>query len=70
MKYMVPEIPRNLLWIRKSDATQHGNKTFESNLKKENDDDDECNENNDYNCIYLLEHGLLEYTDVKIQNHA
>ena len=28
--------------------TQRGNKTFESNLKKENDDDDdECNEDND-----------------------
>ena len=27
--------------------TQHGNKTFESNLKKENGDDDECNEDTD-----------------------
>ena len=26
--------------------TQHGNKTFENNLKKENDND-ECNEDND-----------------------
>ena len=27
--------------------TQHGNITFESRLKKNNDDDDECNEDND-----------------------
>ena len=27
--------------------TQHGNKTFENNLKNENNDDDECNKDND-----------------------
>ena len=42
--------------------TQHGNKTFESNRKKENDVDDECNEDNDqYIIVYICLNCILEY---------
>ena len=43
--------------------TQHGNKIFETNLKKENDnEDDECNDDNDkYIIIYICLNCILEY---------
>ena len=42
--------------------TQDGNKTFEGNLKKENDGDDECNEDNDlYIIVYICLNCMLEY---------